>query len=118
MTDNYKLLTISEKHYEHFDTFYIRYRVDIINELTIHDYYGIVNEIIELNKEGNIDIRINISMYDENNPRMNFKTPLLNINEITPNHLFDLVEMKSEDDDEFYISIATNFTVQKVRMSL
>lgn len=118
MTDNYNIIKISEEHNEHFDIFDIRYKVDIINTLTINDYYTIMNEIIELNKEEDSDIRINISIYDKNNPQMNFKTHLLSINEINPNHLLDLVEINSEDDDKFYISGTTIFTIQKVRMPI
>lgn len=114
MTDNYNLITISEDHNEFYDTFNIRYRVDIINKLIIRDYYSILNKIIELNKEeSGGDIRISISIDDENNPRMNFRTQLLRINEINPDHLFDLVEVNSEDDDNFYISDSTIITIQR-----
>jgi len=121
MTDNYKLVKISEVHYKKFNHFNIIYRVDIINGLTIDDYYSILNKIIELNKdkniEENIEIKINISITDKDNPRMNFKTQLLNINEITPDHLLDLIEMNSEDDDDFHIGCYTIFTIQKIIMS-
>ena len=40
----------------------------------------------------------------------------MNINDITPNHLFDVVEKNSEDDDNFFISETTIFTIQKVRL--
>lgn len=115
MTDNYELVILSEHHNKYFEIFTIRYRIDILNGLTIHDYYRIVNDIIERNKDDKYDIRINISILDKNNPKMNFKTNLIKIDEITPNHLFDIVELKSGDDDEFFISETTVFTIEKVR---
>ncbi len=118
MTDNYKLVILSEHHNKYFETFNIRYRINILNGLTIHDYYSIVNDIIELNKDDKYEIRISISIFDENNPKMNFKTNLIKIDEITPNNLFDIVELKSEDDDYFFISETTIFTIDKVRVPL
>ena len=114
--NNYNIVMISTQHNEFFDIDTNRYRVDIQLYHTINDYYDIVNEIIELNKEENIDIRIKISMSDENNPRMDFETELRNILEITPDDLFDIVELIDEDDDDFYISNTTIFTVLKVRI--
>jgi hypothetical protein len=116
MSENYNLAILSEEHNEMFDTFTIEYRVNILKVLTIHDYYKIINEIINENKDENYEIRISIDIFDENNPRMNFRTQLMNINDITPNHLFDIVENNSEDDDIFFISETTIFTIQKVRL--
>ena len=116
MSENYNLAILSEEHNEKFDTFTIKYRVNILKVLTIQDYYNIINDIINENKDENLEIRISIAIFDENNPRMNFKTQLMNINDITPNHLFDVVENNSEDDDNFFISETTIFTIQKVRL--
>ena len=116
MSENYNLAILSEEHNEKFDTFTIKYRVNILDVLTIHDYYKIINDIINENKDENFEIRITIAILDENNPRMNFETQLMNINDITPNHLFDIVEKNSEDDDKFFISETTIFTIQKVRL--
>jgi len=116
MSENYNLAILSEEHNEKFDTFTIKYRVNILDVLTIHDYYKIINDIINENKDENFEIRITIAIFDENNPRMKFETQLMNINDITPNHLFDVVEKNSEDDDNFFISETTIFTIQKVRL--
>ena len=116
MSEHYILAILPEEHNEKFDTFTIKYRVNIPNVLTIQDYYNIINDIINENKDENFEIRISIAIFDENNPRMNFKTQLMNINDITPNHLFDVVEKNSEDDDNFFISEKTIFTIQKVRL--
>jgi hypothetical protein len=116
MSENYNLAILSEKHNKKFDTFTIKYKVNILDVLTIHDYYKIINDIINENKDENFEIRITIAIFDENNPRMNFETQLMNINDITPNHLFDVVEKNSEDDDKFFISETTIFTIQKVRL--
>ena len=116
MSENYNLAILSEEHNEMFDTITIEYRVNILKVLTVNDYYKIINEIINENKDKNNEIRISIAIFDENNPRMNFKTQLMNINDITPNHLFDVVEKNSEDDDNFFISETTIFTIQKVRL--
>ena len=118
MTDNYKLVTLSEDLNKHFDIITIRYRVDILNGLTIHDYYSIVNKIIELNIDDSYDIRINISIVDQNNPTMNCKTDLIKIDEITPDHLFGIVELHSEDDSNFFISETTVFKINKVMVPL
>jgi hypothetical protein len=116
MSENYNLAILSEEHNKKFDTFTIEYRVNILDVLTIHDYYKIINDIINENKDDNFEIRITIAIFDENNLRMNFETQLMNINDITPNHLFDVVEKNSEDDDKFFISETTIFTIQKVRL--
>ena len=116
MSENYNLAILSEEHNEKFDTFTIKYRVNILDVLTIHDYYKIINDIINVNKDKNYEICISIAIFDENNPRMNFRTQLMNINDITPNHLFDIVENNSEDDDNFFISETTIFTIKKVRL--
>jgi hypothetical protein len=116
MSENYNLAIVSEEHNKKFDTFTIEYKVNILDVLTIHDYYKIINDIINENKDENFEIRISIAIFDENNPRMNFRTQLMNINDITPNHLFDIVENNSEDDDIFFISETTIFTIQKVRL--
>ena len=116
MSENYNLAILSEEHNKKFDTFTIKYRVNILKVLTIQDYYNIINDIINENKDENFEIRISIAIFDENNPRMNFKTQLMNINDITPNHLFDVLENNSEDDDNFFFSETTIFTIQKVRI--
>ena len=43
MSENYNLAILSEEHNEMFDTFTIKYRVNIPNVLTIHDYYKIIS---------------------------------------------------------------------------
>ena len=120
MTDNnYKLVNVSTEYNEHFGTTTSMYRVNILKDLIIDDYYDIVNKIIELNKEENVDIRMILSISDIENPRMSFTTSMLDVNKISPDDLFNLVEHGSEDDDVFYIrDYTTLFTVQKVVMIL
>jgi len=116
--NNYKLVNVSNEHYEHFGTTRSMYRVNILKgDLIIDDYYDIVNKIIELNKEENVDIRMILSISDIENPRMSFTTSMLDVNKISPDDLFNLIEDGSEDDDVFYIrDYTTIFTVNKFVM--
>jgi len=116
--NNYKLVNVSNEHNELTAITTSMYRVNILKDLIIDDYYDIVNRIIELNKEENVDIRMNISIFDSEDPRMNFTTYLLDIKKLSPDDLFNLVEHGSEDDDEFRIrDYTTIFTVKKVEIS-
>jgi len=116
--NNYKLVNVSNEYNELFSITTNIYRVNILKDLIIDDYYDIVNRIIELNKEEDVDIKMNISIFDSEDPRMNFKTDMLDINKISPDDLFNLVEYGSEDDDGFRIrDYTTIFTVKKVELS-
>ena len=116
--NNYKLVNVSNEYNELLSITTNIYRVNILKDLIIDDYYDIVNRIIELNKEEDVDIKMNISMFDSEDPRMNFKTDMLDINKISPDDLFNLVEYGSEDDDGFRIrDYTTIFTVKKVEIS-
>ena len=115
---NYKLVNISSKYNELLSITTNMYRVKILKDLIMDDYYDIVNRIIELNKEEDVDIKMSISIFDSEDPRMNFNTGMLDINKISPDDLFDLVNYGSEDDDEFSIrDYTTIFTVKKVELS-
>ena len=116
--NNYKLVNVSNEYNELLSITTNMYRVNILKDLIIDDYYDIVNRIIELNKEEDVDIKMNISIFDSEDPRMNFKTDMLDINKISPDDLFNLVKYGSEDDDEFRIrDYTTIFTVKKVEIS-
>tara|TARA_B100000700_G_C14786726_1_gene733907 strand:- start:489 stop:863 length:375 start_codon:yes stop_codon:yes gene_type:complete len=117
--NNYKLVNVSNEYNELLSITTNIYRVNILKDLIIDDYYDIVNRIIELNKEeDDVDIKMNISIFDSEDPRMNFKTDMLDINKISPDDLFNLVEYGSEDDDGFRIrDYTTIFTVKKVELS-
>jgi len=116
--NNYKLVNVSNEYNELLSITTNIYRVNILKDLIIDDYYDIVNRIIELNKEEDVDIKMNISIFDSEDPRMNFKTDMLDINKISPDDLFNLVEYGSEDDDGFRIrDYTTIFTVKKVELS-
>jgi hypothetical protein len=116
--NNYKLVNVSTEHHEKFGTTRSMYRVNIIKgDLTLDDHYDIVNKIIELNKEENVDIRMILSISDIENPRMSFTTSMLDVNKISPDDLFNLIEDGSEDDDVFDIrDYTTIFTVNKFVM--
>jgi len=112
---SFQLVTLSKCHNEYFGTSTIHYGVSILKGLIIPDYYKIFNEIINMNKEVETEIRMSISIMDEYNPKMSFKTDLMKSNEISPDKLFDIIQL---NDDNFAISDTTIITVHKTRMPL
>jgi len=112
----YTIIELSNIYNEHFSFRKILYRLDINAELTINDYYQIINDIInmlEYDKDKKNMLRLSIT--DESNPRMNVSSQLKEIQTFVPYDLFNIIENISEgineDDDDFHFS---NDTIIKV----
>lgn len=119
---NYEIKKIYEKTNTKFGikdiTFGLKHTIDFG---TIDDHYSVMNEIITLsiNSCENVS-HIGISVNDYEEPRIckYLFTGLKPINEINADSIFNIIEFKSEDDDNFMFSGSTTFLVQLFGLSL
>ena len=115
---NYTIIELSNIYNEHFSLREILYRLDINAELTINDYYQIINDIINMLEYDRTKTNLlRLSITDESNPRMNVSSQLKEIRKFIPDDLFNEIENISEDDDDFHFSNSTIIKVDLIKIT-
>jgi|TARA_B110000971_G_scaffold47674_1_gene47740 hypothetical protein len=118
---NFEIKTIYEKTNTNFGVKDIHFGLKPNSEFgTIDDNYSVMNEIITLSlnscEKSKKFFKMGISVDDWEEPRVcqYLSTGLKSIEEINADSIFDILESKSEDDDNFMFSGSTSFLVQLV----
>ena len=115
---SYTITPFFDEYNEHLSFRKISYRLDINAELTINDYYQIINDIINmLEYDKDKENMLRLSINDISNPRMNVSSQLKEIRKFVPNDLFNEIEDISEDDDDFHFSNSTIIKVDLIKIT-